>query len=290
MTGCYNIMKQVKKEFIFQCAGEIMIRQKFMGALLLSLMCLLAVSAVLTQETAFGVYAEESFEEVFFEETMFADTAADESVFFEEWFDPELFSGPAEEETPADASCGEDAEWQTRSVVTVPQELVSPETSEEWRGAPTGFTAVQTKNVNKITLIWGHPDGVTKLQSGVKYYVYEVDQASGISRQVGNATKKTKMTVSGLIGGEHVFFVRAEKKDTKTGAEQYGAPSDFAEWTVEDSALWAKKPSLSLSQTAENEVLLSFTVKEPAQYYDIRQKSGGKWTKIDEVWGDGSLR
>ena len=283
-------MKQVKKEFIFQCAGEIMIRQKFMGALLLSLMCLLAVSAVLTQETAFGVYAEESFEEVFFEETMFADTAADESVFFEEWFDPELFSGPAEEETPADASCGEDAEWQTRSVVTVPQELVSPETSEEWRGAPTGFTAVQTKNVNKITLIWGHPDGVTKLQSGVKYYVYEVDQASGISRQVGNATKKTKMTVSGLIGGEHVFFVRAEKKDTKTGAEQYGAPSDFAEWTVEDSALWAKKPSLSLSQTAENEVLLSFTVKEPAQYYDIRQKSGGKWTKIDEVWGDGSLR
>ena len=241
----------------------------------------------------FGIAAnaEESFDEFSFAEEFFAEINGEESIFYEEYLEGGLFTISSEEAAedvyPDEFLNVEEPE--ARSIITVPQDQIDHPGQESWMGAPIGFTTSGTKSVNKITLFWMPPEGVVKLPSNVKYYVYEIDRNMGISRQIGKATRKTKVTVSGLAEGEHSFFVRTELIDKETQAEFYGAASAPATWIVEGSKLWKKKPSLSLSQSDEGTVLLKFSVKEPADAYVIQKKNNGNWQTIGEQMGGAAL-
>ena len=244
------------------------------------------------RQHSFYAVAEEAYEESFFEESFFSTGETDDSLFFEEYFDNTFFQDtvPGDPVESAISPDSIEAELESRSVITIPPELIVPDEPEAWQGVPLSLSSTPTRNVNKITLSWGHPEGVKKLPSGVKYYVYETDPETGISRQIGKATTNTKITLSGLIEGDHSFFVRAEKNNPKTGVEIYGTPTDTITCTVTNSSLWKNKPELSLTQTESESVRIVFTVKEPADSYEIKSKIGKEWRIVEEIEGNGSLR
>ena len=262
---------------------------RFQKTFFISLICFVTLSVL---GSAFVAYSEESFESSYYEEFFSFSTIDDESYFVEESFEESLFSDLPTEEIHDELGWLEnsEADVQVRSVIAVPQEMISPLEMEAWQGKPEDFHGTKTSRVNKITLSWKHPNGIKKLPNGIKYYIYEIDRNTGVYRQIGKATTSTKKTLSGLIEGEHFFIVRAEKNNQKTGVEIYGEPSEMVSWIVEGSELWKNKPTLSLSQPEDGTILLTFTVKEPADSYEIRQKSGKKWIKIGEITGKESLR
>lgn len=225
-------------------------------------------------------FTEEFFaEEAFFEEEFFSEEAPEDAALTEE-------NGIASEEQAAPAE-EEAAELEDRSVVALPGEETAFSMAL-WQGVPLNFrVSPDKKSVNKVTLYWDLPTGLTKLPKGVKYYIYEVDPETGAAWQVGCTTAR-KLTLKKLIEGEHTWFIRTERNTVKTAVERYGLSSDTLTWTVSGSALWMEKPTLKAVQRSTESNQLTFTVTEPAEEYVIEMKSGKSWMEIGRVEADGT--
>ncbi len=208
----------------------------------------------------FGASAEEAF----FEEGFEVYGIGEESSFDEEAFGGEEFFV---EDIPEDGE-----EWdvmaEERSVIEIPNEDVSAESSLPGWEAPQWVQAFSNKD-NTVTLEWTHSRN--KLEKGMNFYVYEVDE-KGKGIQVGVTTKK-KVTVKNVLGGEHKYFVRLEFVDPITEREQYGVRSTIKPVTVR-SILWKKAPSVTATQTGQNEITLSWKADTGAAFYELEIQHG----------------
>ncbi|MCR4707086.1 MAG: caspase family protein [Clostridiales bacterium] len=186
-------------------------------------------------EESFGENADVSKEELFAEETFFQDEFADRAVIGED-------------------TTEEAVDAEERSVVYIP---LAGGDAEAWQTiAPEDFKAVDAGG--KVIFIWKKLEGLPK---DAKYFVYEIEGKTGATLQVGRETGKNRLTVSGVREGVHTYFVRAEVVDAKAQRETYGTPSGTASVTVV-STLWAKKPAMRLTQTAQRTVLVEWDTQD----------------------------
>ena len=199
-------------------------------------------------EESFGGNAAVSGEELFTEETFFPDAFSDQAIIGED---------TTEETTGAEE----------RSAVYIP---LAGGDAEPWQTiAPEDFKAVDAGG--KVIFSWKKLEGLPK---DAKYYVYEIDGKTGAALQVGRETAKNSLTVSGVREGVHTWFVRAEVVDAKAQRETYGTPSETASVTVV-SALWAKKPAMRLTQTAQRTVLVEWDTQDTgAERYNLEIARG----------------
>ena len=221
---------------------------------------LFLINTGLAENLADGIQEETSFELADFHDSAFEESFA----FPEEEFN-------AEEELDA----------QQRSVLMLPTENVNT-ADESWQTPPKSLHAESTKG-STVVLTW--TPSIGKLPKNVKYYVYELDSATGAALQVGKATTGKKMTLKSVIGGDHTYLVRAEYVDASTGKETYGVFSSPASVTV-SSVLWKKKPVVTAMQYGEA-VRVTWSVAEPADGYDVTVTHGtGAAASVHTEWVD----
>lgn len=184
-----------------------------------------------------------SAEESFVEEDFAVAASFDDEFFAEET----LIGDEFEAEQPE-----VEDEIEDRSVFLFEDEKVNSATLAEWQKWEIKDLQATAKK-NKVTLTWSvtkpnpsaQPSGqggtpVTKKelksQKGVKVFVYQVDANTGVATQVKKplASTKNKVAVSVKNPGTYYYFVRLEKVDKKSAAEDLGIASNKAKITVSD--------------------------------------------------------
>ena len=269
--------------------------------LIIALVLLLTGAAIAEEafeEEAF--FAEESFgEELFFEEEDFfdeADFAGEEA--FEETFAEEATEEDALPEEEADAGA---AALEDRSIVTLNMDDTA--SGEPWAVAPQLVAIPQAKD-GSVKLQWAQP-GLAKLEKGVSYYVYAVNQETGVAWQVGKPVKAAKkpvtVTVDGVaytgVGGSVTlkkqadgteYFVRAEEveKEKLGKSEEYGLSSNTV--TYENANAWKVVRILSAEATKATRTVVRFEsvnklIDEQSGFQVVRTRWEGKAKTTEPV-------
>ena len=257
------------------------------------------MSLVLVMAMALSMVPAGIAEEFFAEEEFAAEENLESEGFFEEEFFAEE-SAETEEVEEIDME-EEAAELEDRSIVSLVTDQVDPETSvttdNYWMAKPilTGGPTTNKKGdvANSVTLTWTWDKSVTvhdakknldvqatKLPKDVKWYVYEVNEDTGVAKQVGKPlgmkgfkqADKTSLyggtvTIKNVAAGVHKYFVRAEqltKQKDKSFHEEYGLSSEIIEVTVSDavSTLWKKLTGIEALQVEKDHITIQVTAEE----------------------------
>ena len=270
------------------------------------------MSLVLVMAMALSMVPAGIAEEFFAEEEFAAEESFESEGFFKEEFFAEE-SAETEEVEEIDME-EEAAELEDRSIVSLwtDDQLSAGKTDTAndnyWRTAPN-LVGEATKNkkgevANSVTLTWTWPASLmmpgkkgpvtaSKLPKDVKWYVYEVEESTGVALQVGNplgmkAFKQADKTslyggtvpIKNVAAGDHKYFVRAEqltKQKDKSFHEEYGLSSEIIEVTVNDdvSTLWKKLTGIKALQVEKERITILVTAEEmlAADQYDVAVKA-----------------
>lgn len=268
------------------------------------------MSLVLVMAMALSMMPAGLAEEFFAEEEFAAEESFESEGFFEEEFFAEE-SAETEEVEEIDME-EEAAELEDRSIVSLVTDQVDPETSvttdNYWMAKPilTGGPTTNKKGdvANSVTLTWTWPASLmmpskkgpvtaSKLPKDVKWYVYEVEESTGVAKQVGKPlgmkgfkqADKTSLyggtvTIKNVAAGVHKYFVRAEqltKQKDKSFHEEYGLSSEIKPVTVSDavSTLWKKLTGIEALQVEKDHITIQVTAEEmlAADQYDVAVKA-----------------
>ena len=141
-----------------------------------------------------------------------------------------------------------------------------------WKVAPK-ITSIKQTGTGKITIAWS----VTAAADD--YVIYEVNGSTKTAIKIVTGTSYTK---TGVSKGTHQYEVRP-RKVSSSGTKTYGNYSATASITVIDA--WMVAPTLTVAQTGEGKVQLSWTVSGAATDYVVYEVNGSTKTAIKIVTG-----